>query len=234
MLKADFHIHTAEDPEDLVRYSATELIDTAAQLGYSVLSITNHNFNVWTERLRDYARERGIVLIPGMEATIQGRHVLLYNFDFPSLSISRLSDLYALRDQDNMIIAPHPCYPSSVALRRLFFQHIDLFDAVELSHFYCRSIDFNRKAMEAAKAHGLPVAGTSDAHQRRQFHTTWSEVDAEPDPVAVIQAIKAGNIRPCTSPLPLSMLIRINTLMVWRNHVVLRARALHHRHVANP
>ncbi len=136
MLKADFHIHTSEDREDLVTYSATELIDMAADLGYSVLSITNHNLNIWTRWLSDYARERGIVLIPGMEATIEGRHVLLYNFDFANISINRLRDLYALKDRNNMIIAPHPCYPSSVALRNLFRKHIRLFDAVELSHFW--------------------------------------------------------------------------------------------------
>ena len=226
MLKADFHIHTSEDREDLVTYSATELIDMAADLGYSVLSITNHNLNIWTRWLSDYARERGIVLIPGMEATIEGRHVLLYNFDFANISVNRLRDLYALKDRNNMIIAPHPCYPSSVALRNLFRKHISLFDAVELSHFWCRSIDFNRGAVKTAEEYGLPLVGTSDAHQRRQFHTTWSEVEAEADATAIIEAIKAGNITPRTSPLTLATLIRINTLMVWRNHVVQRFSGL--------
>lgn len=220
LLKADFHIHTSEDREDLIRYSATELIDMAASHGYRVLAITNHNLDILTEWLRDYALERNIILIPGMEATIQGRHVLLYNFDFKSLSVSRISDLYALQDRDNMIMAPHPCYPGTVALRRLFFKHIKLFDAVEVSHFWCNSINFNRKAIETAEKYRIPLVGTSDAHQRRQFHTTWSEVDAEPHPVSVIEAIKTGNVSVCTSPLPLTRLIGINSLMLWRNHIV--------------
>ena len=223
MLKADFHIHTSEDREDLIRYSATELIDMAAFHGYSALAITNHNLNIWTEWLRDYARERGIVLISGMEATVEGRHVLLYNFDFAELSVNCLHDLYALKDRDNMIIAPHPCYPSTVALRKLFFKHIHLFDAVEVSHFWCRTINFNKKAIETAEKYRLPLVGTSDAHQRRQFHTTWSEVDAMPHPVAIMDAVKAGKVRVCTSPLPLTTLVSINTLMLWRNHIVQNA-----------
>ncbi len=219
MLKADFHIHTSEDREDLIKYSATTLIDIAADRGYSVLAITNHNLNIWTAWLRDYALERGIVLIPGMEATIQGRHVLLLNFDFDSLSVSRMDDLYAVKDKNNMIVAPHPCYPGTVALRRLFFKYLKVFDAVEVSHFWCRQIDFNKRAVKTAEKHGIPLVGTSDAHQRRQFGTTWSEVDAEPDPAAVIEAVKANRVRIQTSPLSLSMLLRINTLMVWRNHV---------------
>ncbi|MCK4425857.1 MAG: PHP domain-containing protein, partial [Deltaproteobacteria bacterium] len=72
LLKTDLHIHTSEDPEDLILYSATELIDMAHRLAYAVLAITNHSCVTYSEYLRDYARERGIVLIPCMEATIQG------------------------------------------------------------------------------------------------------------------------------------------------------------------
>ncbi len=224
MLKADFHIHTSEDPEDLIRYSATELIDMAHEKGYRALSITNHNHCTWSKWLCDYARERDIVLIPGMEATIQRKHVLLFNFDFKNISVTRLADLYNLKDKNNMIIAPHPCFPSTVALQGLFFRHIDLFDAVELSHFWCPTIDFNKRALKAARKYNLPVVGTSDAHQRRQFAKTWSLVDAEPDPCAVIQAVKQGRIDVQTNPIPLDMLVRINARMFYRNHVIQRVQ----------
>ena len=42
-LKADFHIHTAEDPLDRVPYTAQELILKAADEGFEVLAITNHH-----------------------------------------------------------------------------------------------------------------------------------------------------------------------------------------------
>ena len=222
LLKADFHIHTSEDPEDLVRYSATELVDMAQERGYGVLAITNHNFNVWSQWLADYARERGIVLVPGMEATIQGRHVLLLNFRFGEMSVGTLHDLYRYKDSNNLIIAPHPCYPGTVALRRLFFKHLSLFDAVEVSHFWCRQINFNRKAIETARLNKIPLVGTSDAHQRRQFGTTWSEVEAEPDLDSVIGAVKKGQVVYHTSPLPVSALMHINVVMLWRNHVIQR------------
>ncbi|NPA94835.1 MAG: hypothetical protein GXO58_05340, partial [Thermodesulfobacteria bacterium] len=136
LLKADFHIHTSEDPQDLVRYSARELIDMAHELGYRVLAITNHNECTWTPYLRDYARERGIVLLPGMEATIEGRHVLLINFPFSNLGVSRLEDLYPLKKDSNLIVAPHPFYPSPVALRGKFTKNLRLFDAAEWCHFF--------------------------------------------------------------------------------------------------
>ncbi len=220
MLKADFHIHTSEDPEDLVRYSATELVDMAHERDYGVLAITNHNFNAWSQWLADYARERGIVLVPGMEATIQGRHVLLLNFRFADMSVGTLQDLRRYRDSNNIVIAPHPFYPGRVALGRLFLKNMPLFDAVEVSHFWCRQINFNRKAIETAQANDIPLVGTSDAHQRRQFGTTWSEVEAEPDVVSVIRAVKEGRVTYHTCPLRFTMLVRIMTLMFWRNHVI--------------
>ena len=221
LIKADFHIHSSEDRKDVIHYSAMELIDMACKRGFSCLAITNHDACVWSEYLRDYAREREICLLPGMEATIQGRHVLLINFDFSTMSVSRLEDLYRLRREDSLIIAPHPFYPSLVALRKRFVRHIDLFDAAEWSHFFCRRINFNLKMKRVVEAAGIPVVGTSDAHQRAQFDTTYSLVDSEEiEPEAIIQAVKKGRVKVVTRPLSFLQLLEINFKMSMRNHVL--------------
>lgn len=220
-VKADFHIHTSEDRKDLIRYSARELIDMGRKKGFSCLAITNHDTCVWSEYLRDYAKERGICLLPGMEATLQGRHVLLINLDFKKISVSRLEDLYSLRSENSLIIAPHPFYPSPVALRKKFVRHLKLFDAAEWSHFFCRHINFNLKMERVAKASGLPVVGTSDAHQRAQFDTTYSVLDAENlEPESIIQAVKQGRVKVVTRPLALPQLLEINIKMAVRNHII--------------
>ncbi len=219
LLKADFHIHTREDPKDFIRYSALELIDMAQRLGYRVLAITNHDHCTWTPYLRDYAKERGIVLLPGMEATVGGRHVLLINLPFEQLSIKNLADLYNIPREKGLIIAPHPYYPSPVALRGQFTKNLTLFDAVEWSHFFSTTINFNRPMERVAKRAGLPIVGTSDAHQRRQFNTTYTLVDAEPDVESIIDAVKQGRVQVKTGPLPLTELVKINVTMVYRNLV---------------
>jgi predicted metal-dependent phosphoesterase TrpH len=226
LLKADLHVHTAEDPEDLVCYRATELINRAQNLGYAVLAVTNHNRVTYNAYLRDYARERGIVLLPGVEATIQGRHVLLYNLAFGDVDRSNLAALARVRSPESLIIAPHPFYPSPVSLRGLLRRHLSIFDAVEYCHFYTSSMDFNSSARSLAARHGLPLIGTSDAHQRAQLHTTYSIIDAEPKPEAVIEAIKAGRVRVVTSPLRLSFLFQVKAKMLWRNEVLQRFQHL--------
>ena len=80
VLKADLHTHSSEDPIDRIPYDARTLIDRASALGYAVLAITLHDRQLPVEALTRYASARGVVLIPGIERTIRGKHVLLLNF----------------------------------------------------------------------------------------------------------------------------------------------------------
>ena len=78
-LKVDFHLHTADDPLDRVGHTARELILKAEDEGFDVISVTNHDRLTFSPDLFDFARERGLLLIPGIEMTIEGRHVLVLN-----------------------------------------------------------------------------------------------------------------------------------------------------------
>ncbi len=203
-LKADLHIHTGDDPVDYVAYTNKELIDHAAGLGVEVLSITNHDFMSHREELGDYAAGRGIVLIPGVEATIENRHVLLYNFDYWADPPKTFADLYRLRraNPDMLIIAPHPFFPFQFCLQGKLFDHLDLFDGIEYSHFYMKQMNFNHKAAKLARQSGRALVGTSDAHFMRQMGTTYSYIDAGQKTVsAVLDAVRASRCEVATDPL---------------------------------
>ncbi len=201
-LKADLHLHTSEG-EAFIAYDARALIDRAAREGYQVLSITNHNVVTHDEALRAYAQDRGILLIPGVEATIEGKHVLLYNLDVPPSRIRTFSDLRTLRRPEWLVVAAHPFFPGPACLRGRLVEEIDLFDAVEFCHFYTRRIDFNRSAMRLAKEAGLPLIGNSDSHLPRQFGTTYSVIEAEPTMESVLRAIRKGAVEVVSRPLAL-------------------------------
>ena len=80
MLKVELHSHTADDPLDPIPYSTRDLIDRAAVLGYDALAITLHDRQLDVRPLEAYAADRGLILIPGIERTIEGKHVVLLNF----------------------------------------------------------------------------------------------------------------------------------------------------------
>jgi len=202
MLKVELHAHTDHDPLDRIAHSSHDLIDHAAALGYQALAITLHN------RFRDasvdgaYARERGIVLIPGVERTIEGRHVLLINFPAACESVRTFDDLARLKAGcGGLVIAPHAFYPIGTSVGRRLDALAALFDAVELNAMYTRWVDFNRRAVDWARRHGKPIVGNSDLHCLEQLGTTYSLVDAEPHPEAICDAIRAGRVEIRSRPL---------------------------------
>src|SRR5438034_1368094 len=119
------------------------------------------------------ARDHDVLLVPGVESTVEGRHVLIYNADVGADKLRTFADLRRYRTPDWLVIAPHPFFPTSYCLRERLWQEIDLFDAIEFSHFYTPRIDFNRPAVKLAAAVGLPLVGTSDCHLHPQLGTTF-------------------------------------------------------------
>lgn len=217
-LKVDLHIHTKEDTEDRVSYSAYELIDQALSKGFDAIAITNHQQITYDHRLKSYATERGIVLIPGVEATIGRKHVLLINMPFEKGSFNSFEQIVRQKDVNNLVIAPHPYFPGPTCLNGSLEAMPHLFDAIEYCHFYHQWINFNRPAVRFALQHQLPLVATSDAHLLDQFGRAYSLVEAEKGPDAIIQAIKAGRVKPISRPLPFTRLISVFARVVTAKH----------------
>lgn len=212
MLKADLHLHSKEDPEDfsIIKHSAKELIDVAAKENFEVLALTLHNKVLYNKELIDYAKERNILLIPGCERTIENRHVLLYNFSQEEIEkINSFEDLRKMKKEHNLVIAPHPFYPHPSALQNKLYKNLDLFDAIEYSHFYTKHIDFNKKAVKLSKKNKLSLIGNSDTHFLFQFNTTYSFIDSKKDVDSILKAIKKGNIQVQTKPLSYLTFFRV-------------------------
>lgn len=210
MLKVDLHTHTSDDPLDRIPYSTRELIDRAAALRYDALAITLHDRQLDVAPLASYAAERGIVLIPGIERTIERRHVLLLNFSSAAEDVGSFDDLARLRArEDGLVVAPHPFFPAAHSLFGRLTAHADLFDAVEYNAMYAPGLNFNLPAVRWAVAQGKPLVGNSDAHRLPQLGATWSLVDAERDPAAICGAIRAGRVQVATTPLRWSTAVRV-------------------------
>jgi predicted metal-dependent phosphoesterase TrpH len=202
MLKVELHSHTADDPFDRIPHTTRELIDHAVSHGFDALAITLHDRQLNLRPHLEYARERGLTLIPGVERTIEGRHVLLLNFGRGTDFVRTFDDLRGLRRrQPGLVIAPHPFFPATNCLWGKLERHGDLFDAVERNAMFLRGVDFNLRAERWAARHGKPIVGNGDVHVLRQMGTTYSLVDAERDPDAICAAIAAGRVRVVSRPL---------------------------------
>ena len=209
VIKVDLHIHTSDDPTDRIPYSTRDLIDHAQRLGYGAVAITLHDRQLDLDPFASYAASRGIVLIPGIERTIEGCHVLLLNFPADAEQVRSFDDVAALKRRfGGLVIAPHPFFPGPHSLFGRLDRHAELFDAVEYNAMYTASLNFNRRAEQWALAHGKPLVGNGDVHRLVQLGTTYSLVDAAPDPASICAAVAGGRVRVETCPLPWSTALR--------------------------
>ena len=215
MLKVDLHIHTADDPSDRISYSTFDLIDRAAELHFDAVAITLHDRQLDPSPYRAYAASRGITLIPGIERTIEGRHVLLLNYSHASESVDSFADLARLKQRERgLVIAPHPFFPAGSALRGCLTKHADLFDAVEWNAMFTPRVNFNAFAERWARRHRKPMVGNGDVHRLEQLGTTYSLVDAEPDADAICEAVSAGRVQVVATPHSIFTAARIMAALV--------------------
>jgi predicted metal-dependent phosphoesterase TrpH len=202
-LKMELHSHTDFDPVDWIEHSAEQLIDEAARQGVGVLAITCHNALQWSPLLAQYAQNAGVLLIPAVEASIEGKDVLIYGLrEFHSpMNFAQLRQLRRL-EPEIFVIAPHPFYPGVTCLGAKVFEYADCFDGIEYCHFYTSHVDFNRKAVKAAHQLNKPLIGTSDIHLLSQMGKTTSSVRVQETSFAAVSAaIKRGEVQVCSTPL---------------------------------
>ena len=216
MLKLELHAHTDEDRKDLIAHTTRQLIDHAADLGYDALAVTLHDrYFDPTLHAADAAR-RGMVLLSGIERTIEGRHVLLINFPEAAGRVVTFADVRTLKARCNgLVVAPHPFFPVPSALRGVLDQQIALIDAVEVNAMFTRWIDFNARAVTWAHAHGKPLVGNTDLHLLEQMGTTYSLVDADRTADAICEAVRAGRVEVIRRPVSLARAAYTFARMSW-------------------
>jgi predicted metal-dependent phosphoesterase TrpH len=205
MLKVELHAHTADDRADRVGHTTRQLIEHAMSLGYHAMAITLHDKQLDTTRHAAWAQERGFVLLPGIERTVEGVHILLINVPADATAhVRRFDDVPVLKaaHPHGLVVVPHPFYPLGSAMGTRLDAHRSWVDAIEVSGMYTRFVDFNGRAVAWARANGKPLVGNSDVHLLAQMGKTFTLVDAAPIPDAICDAIRQGRSEIRSTPLP--------------------------------
>ena len=203
-IKADLHLHTAEDPLDDVDYTALELLELARAKGFGALAVTLHRQVFHDEAVFERARELGILMIPAAELRIEQADVVVLNLTpAEAAKVRSFDDLRALRaarGESIFIFAPHPYYVMGGSIGRRAEEHIDCFDAIEFCHFHLPLFNPNRRAARLAAAHGKPLLATSDSHRKQFFGNNYSliGIEAVDGPLTIAQVfagLRAERIR---------------------------------------
>jgi predicted metal-dependent phosphoesterase TrpH len=204
-IKLDLHIHTLEDPKDVLDYSAHQLLERAKALGFGVLAITLHDAVFDRPEVFADAAAMGILLIPAAEVRLRGADVIVLNITGEEMTelkdFEDLRRLRARRGSSIFTIAPHPFYVLGASVGPQIVDLIDCFDAIELCHFHKGILNPNRRAAEVAARFGKPLIATSDAHRLHAFGRHYTSI---PRPAVlnvenVFAALRDGPLR-LTSP----------------------------------
>jgi len=204
-IKIDLHIHTLDDPKDVIDYSAHQLLARARTLGFGVLAITLHDAVFEREEVFADAAAMGILLIPAAEVRLQGADVIILNVTAEEIvGLKNFDDLRQLRARRGLsifTIAPHPFYVLGGSIGSRLIAEVDCFDAIELCHFHKGLLDPNRRAAKVAKRFGKPLVATSDAHRLHAFGHHYTSIPRPDELTAenVFAALRNGRLR-LTSP----------------------------------
>ncbi|MBI2464501.1 PHP domain-containing protein [Candidatus Peregrinibacteria bacterium] len=233
-LKAALHCHTGEDPQDPIPYTAREFLDQAALFKFEVVSFTCHDFFFWNEKIKKYAEEKNILLIPGIEKKIEGKHVVILNANKETENIKTFEQLAALKKKfEYFVLAPHPFFPGRISLGKKLIQYINLFDAIEFSYFYSKKINANKKAEKIAKKYNKPLIGTSDIHVLKYMNPTYTIIQSKKDTHSVLSALRKNAFEIKSKPFKAYQLIQIFATMIGINPLQKLAKKWKKRNMPN-
>ncbi len=202
-IKANLHLHTSDDTEDSINYSFIDALDAAKAHGFQCIALTCHNKFVNREDYKKAAEARGILFVPGVERTIEKRHVVILNPDKDVDAVKTFVGLEAYKKAhpDIFVIAPHPYFPGGYSLQKKLGEYARLFDAIEHSWFYSTHINCNTKAKNMATKLNLPFIATSDTHNLKFLNTNYAEIEVEEKTIpALFKAIRERKFTNTTSP----------------------------------
>lgn len=223
LFKTNLHFHTHKD-EEITCYDIYKYIDYAKERGFNVLAYTPHRRFLFKEEYSRYAKDRDILLIPGIEMEIDQRHILVLNCDNEVETIKTFEELrnYKNKNPQIFIIAPHPFIASRKSLKKKFLENVDLFDVVEMSVFSNWLFNFNKRAGKEAQRHNKPFIATSDTHFLKDIERGYALINIETSTQsvgveAVLSAIKTKHFHNKLNPMgPLAMIK--HTLKAIFNH----------------
>lgn len=159
-MKCDLHCHTLYSYDSSAR--PKEIIETAIKIGIDCLAITDHNETKGALEAVEYAKDKPILIIPGIEIKSKFGDIIGLNVKEKIPYNLPLKEIFKkIKSVGGLIIIPHPFgyFCSFKENLEIVLNEIDGIEVLNASIF-----GGNEKALAFAKKHNLPFTCGSDAH----------------------------------------------------------------------
>ena len=197
LIKVDMHCHTVLSKDSL--NDPRKLVETAASRGLGALCVTDHNA---LAAALDLSRlpNLPIKIIPSEEVkSNEGEIIGYFLTELVPKGLSPEETARRIQGQGGLVAIPHPFDSlrtgsriKTPALERLV--EAGLVDILEVLN--ARSIDpeDNKKALDFARAHNLPMSAGSDAHSLVEVGRAYAEVEPFDGAQQFLEALKKGSV----------------------------------------
>lgn len=189
-LKIDLHLHTVYSRDGYI--SVEEAFRRCRAAGLDGFALTDHDTIEGVERAEGLKGD--LLLIPGIEVTAEGGHILALNISEevpPKLSMKEAVE--RIREQGGIAILAHPS-----SLLKTFLREGEIaeagFTALEVANSMSFPYSWSfRRSLKLAERLRLPKTGGSDAHIPEAVGRAYTVIDAEERDVEdVVSAISRG------------------------------------------
>ncbi|MDX6476443.1 MAG: hypothetical protein QOH95_1954, partial [Gaiellaceae bacterium] len=192
---ADLHMHTSWSHDCSI--DAAELVDHAEAEGLGAIAVTDHNVFGGALETVDYARGRGLVVIPGEEVKTedQGEVIGLFLEREIPRGMSFGDTIAAIREQGGLVYVPHPFDRlHAIPDPRTLHRHLADVDVLEVYNARLLFEAFNDEALRFARKYNLTMGAGSDAHVLQGVGTGALRMRAFGDPEEFLISLRTAEI----------------------------------------
>jgi predicted metal-dependent phosphoesterase TrpH len=201
-LKIDSHVHTIYSVDSLI--APEEVAYYAKRRGLDGVAVTDHDRLDSALRM---SKEKGFLILPGMEITSSDGHILALNIQDPvAKGLTAEETVDRIHDGGGIAIA---CHPGAMFKGSLGNHTTSMFDAVEVINSSAIPFRHSVKRGEqiASRLKIARVAG-SDAHYGPEIGCAYTLVEAEPNADDIVNAIRRKQCQPFGKAIPLAVRLK--------------------------
>jgi hypothetical protein len=209
-LKIDLHVHTNYSYDSVIK--PEEVVFYAKKRGLDGIAITDHDK---IECALKMAKKTDFLIIPGIEISSLGGHVLALNIQelIPQgLSVDETVD--RIHTLGGIAVA---CHPTSLFKGSLGESISSKFDAVEVINASAFPFQYSvRHSQKIASRLGIAKVGGSDAHYGPEIGCAYTIVNAESEVEEIVKSITNGLCKPFGRAIPITTRLKRELLVFKR------------------
>ncbi|MBU1018455.1 MAG: PHP-associated domain-containing protein [Patescibacteria group bacterium] len=125
---------------------------------------------------------------------------------------------YREKNPDCFTIIAHPYFPGIAMFYDIIRRNMNCFDGVELSWWYSKLINFNRRGKTLANHEKLPFIGTSDTHNLKWFGITHCEITSPKlEAKEILSSLHKNKLKNTSTPIPTWEMLFLMPLIIIRD-----------------